>query len=310
MSIWGLTLMFLIDTFCPASFVLNIDPSCNTENEPMLQRDKQDKTISLSMPKRAIVIANHQIYADWIYIWCLAYFAKAQGSLKIILKDSLKRLPVFGSVMTFFEFIFLKRKLAADKDTIVNNLTRSREANNPMWLLLFPEGTVISESTRKRSSDYAKKMDMQDNRYTLLPRSTGLKLCMETLGDNPEWLYDLTIGYQGVKANENPEDVYTIPSIFSTCRYPKQIHVHIRRFKISDLPKDDDAFAQWMFDRFVEKDQLMAHFYEHGKFPGECDAELPIVMKEPTPSFCLLWLSFVPCIPLIKLASSAIKSIL
>lgn len=133
---------------------------------------------------------------------------------------------------------------------------------------------------------------------------------METLGDNPEWLYDLTIGYQGVKANENPEDVYTIPSIFSTCRYPKQIHVHIRRFKISDLPKDDDAFAQWMFDRFVEKDQLMAHFYEHGKFPGECDAELPIVMKEPTPSFCLLWLSFVPCIPLIKLASCAIKSIL
>lgn len=61
MSIWGLTLMFLIDTFCPASFVLNIDPSCNTDSEPMLRKDKQDNTISLSMPKRAIVIANHQV---------------------------------------------------------------------------------------------------------------------------------------------------------------------------------------------------------------------------------------------------------
>lgn len=64
MSIWGLTLMFLIDTFCPASFVLNIDPSCNTDTEPMLQKDKQDKTIGLSMPKRAIVIANHQVMRD------------------------------------------------------------------------------------------------------------------------------------------------------------------------------------------------------------------------------------------------------
>lgn len=37
-----------------------------------------------------------QIYADWVYIWCIAYLAKAHGVLKIILKSSLKNLPIYG----------------------------------------------------------------------------------------------------------------------------------------------------------------------------------------------------------------------
>lgn len=41
-------------------------------------------------------MGRYQIYADWVYIWCLAYLAKAHGVLKIILKSSLKNLPVYG----------------------------------------------------------------------------------------------------------------------------------------------------------------------------------------------------------------------
>lgn len=43
--------------------------------------------------------------------------------------------------MRFFDFIFLKRKLALDHDTIVGNLERSKKSDQPMWLVLFPEGT-------------------------------------------------------------------------------------------------------------------------------------------------------------------------
>lgn len=45
--------------------------------------------------------------------------------------------------MQFFDFIFLKRKLALDRDTIVSNLERSKKSDQPMWLVLFPEGTGI-----------------------------------------------------------------------------------------------------------------------------------------------------------------------
>lgn len=41
-----------------------------------------------------------------------------------------------------------------------------------------------------------------------------------------------------------------------------------RRFAVADMPLDDDeAFGQWILDRYKEKDKLLQHFYDHGRFP-------------------------------------------
>ncbi|KAI7859522.1 acyltransferase-domain-containing protein [Circinella umbellata] len=289
---WVHVVVWLIQTFAPSEFVLNIDSSCDND---MVQRDKQGKATGVTFPRRLIVISNHQIYADWLYIWLVAFVANAHGSMKIILKHSLKYLPVF-----VFNFIFLKRKLALDKETIVNNLERSKRYKIPTWLMLFPEGTVISESTRERSASFAKKNDMSDNRFTLLPRSTGLKLILETLGDDPEWMYDFTIGYEGVKATDIPENVYTIRSIFSLGIFPKQIHVYIRRYRIPDIPfQDDKVFSQWLFDRWVEKDKMLAHFYENGQFPdGREKLHMPIRLKNTIYDVGMMYVMLLPYIPL------------
>ncbi|KAI8145357.1 acyltransferase-domain-containing protein [Fennellomyces sp. T-0311] len=301
---WVHVLVGLLQYFAPSTFILTMDSSC--DGTDIVTRDKQGGVTGLSFPKRIIVTSNHQIYADWIYIWLIAFHAKAHGSLKIILKHSLVYLPVFGLGMQIFDFIFLKRKLALDRDTIVNNLERSKRFKIPMWLLLFPEGTVISEDTRKRSKNFAKKNDMSDNRFTLLPRSTGLKLILETLGDDPEWMYDFTIGYSGVKATDIPEKVYTIRSIFSQGWFPRQIHVYVRRFRIPDMPlHDDNAFSKWMFDRWAEKDNMMAHFYQEGSFAakeGQEVVELPIRLQNPVSDIGKLYLMLIPYIPLCILA--------
>lgn len=49
-------------------------------------------------PMRDIVIGNHQIYMDWIYIWALMARLRREGDVKIILKRSLLKIPVFGLV--------------------------------------------------------------------------------------------------------------------------------------------------------------------------------------------------------------------
>jgi hypothetical protein len=46
----------------------------------------------------AILIANHQTFADWWYLWCWAYTKNQHGSLRIILKSSLKHIPIWGWV--------------------------------------------------------------------------------------------------------------------------------------------------------------------------------------------------------------------
>ncbi|KAF9191098.1 hypothetical protein BGZ51_007807, partial [Haplosporangium sp. Z 767] len=50
----------------------------------------------LDMPDRMIFISNHQIYSDWMYLWCFSYFAEKHRALKIILRGDLTWIPVFG----------------------------------------------------------------------------------------------------------------------------------------------------------------------------------------------------------------------
>ncbi|KAI9021006.1 acyltransferase-domain-containing protein [Phycomyces nitens] len=309
MRMWSQGIIGIVQFFAPSPLVITMDDSCSGN---AFQRDSQGNVTGLSFPKRIVVTANHQIYADWLYIWCVSYLAGAHGAMKIVLKESLKNLPVYGMGMQYFDFIFLKRKLADDKDTIQDNLMRSKEVNLPMWLLLFPEGTVISKKMRDRSEAYAKKNDLKDNQYTLLPRSTGLRLSTEALGDSVEWLYDMTIGYSGVGSNDIPEDVYTIQGIFFFGKYPKKVHVHIRRFAVKTIPKEEEAYAKWVQDRWVEKDALMSHFYTHGIFPSQNSqtAEIPIRLKNPIVELLQVYVCVLPYIPFTIVAWPTIRQYL
>lgn len=43
-------------------------------------------------------MANHMTFADWIYLWLFAMHVGAHGNVKIIMKEELKRIPIFGWV--------------------------------------------------------------------------------------------------------------------------------------------------------------------------------------------------------------------
>lgn len=42
------------------------------------------------------MIANHQIYTDWWYIWLFSCFRNAHGEIKILLIEALSRIPLMG----------------------------------------------------------------------------------------------------------------------------------------------------------------------------------------------------------------------
>ncbi|KAF7724649.1 hypothetical protein EC973_000821 [Apophysomyces ossiformis] len=311
MRMWSENLVALVQFFAPSNLVLTFDESCScaartdgvkvlNDVEELLSRNEKGEISGLSFPDRIIVTANHQIYADWVYIWCIAYLAGAHGA-----------------GMQFFDFVFLKRKLALDKENILNNLTRSKKSGNPLWLILFPEGTGC---TRKKSQEYAAKNNIKDNRFTLLPRSTGLRLCTLALDDSVEWLYDFTIGYSGIHADVNPEDVYTISKIFFLGQNPKKIHVHIRRYRVADIPKDAEAFAQWVHQRWVEKDAFMSQFYKEGRFISPDNEqermaynsrtfEIPIKLNSSLLELAQPYVFLLSYIPLMKMVQTLFHSL-
>lgn len=110
--------------------------------------------------------------------------------------------------MRFYSFIFLARKWEKDKARIQHRIDKlntrhhglqaDKDQMDPMWLLMFPEGTNLSENGRRASTAWAAKSGLEDMRYQLLPRSTGLRFCLQGLSKTVEWVYDCTIAYEGV----------------------------------------------------------------------------------------------------------------
>ncbi|KAK4992038.1 hypothetical protein LTR50_001434 [Elasticomyces elasticus] len=245
-----------------------------------------DGRLECDFPERLVLIANHQIYTDWLYLWWIAYTSHMHGHIYIILKQSLKFVPVIGPAMMFYGFIFVARKWATDQARIRYRLRKlnsrhqgpmsgpTEGALDPMWLLLFPEGTNLSENTRKGSARWAEKQGTQDLAHCILPRSTGLQFCLQELRGTLEWVYDCTIAYEGVPRGQYGQDLYALRSVYLQGRPPKSVNMYWRRFKVSDIPFDDkDAMEQWTLQRWREKDHLLEQFLQTGRFPADTAGE-------------------------------------
>ncbi len=170
-------------------------------------RRTTDGRLQTDFPERLVMISNHQIYTDWLYLWWISYTSRMHGHIYIILKESLKYIPFIGPGMMFYGFVFMGRKWAEDKPRLQHRLQKLKETHggpmtghgslDPMWLLIYPEGTNLSANTRKGSKKWAEKQGIPDLKRQLLPRSTGLLFCLQQLNGSVDWVYDCTVAYEG-----------------------------------------------------------------------------------------------------------------
>ncbi|QEU61949.1 Cst26 [Kluyveromyces lactis] len=253
----------------------------------------------------AVVIANHQIYTDWVFLWWLAYVSERAGNVYIMLKKSLESIPLLGSGMTNYKFIFMNRKWEKDRINLSNKLheidldargvgiiagnsptTKTEEGLNiwdeakvekkgeqwPYWLILFPEGTNLSAGTRARNKAFAEKSRLSPFKHVLLPRTTGLKFCLQKLRNSCEYVYDITIAYSGVRAEEYGQDIYKLGNIFLKGKAPKLVDIYIRAIRLDDIPlEDDEEFHSWLFSVWDLKDKLLDNYYKTGSFQLDPD---------------------------------------
>jgi 1-acyl-sn-glycerol-3-phosphate acyltransferase len=200
---FGLLIITLTQWFSPTIVRVSGDSSVRGQ-----LRQSEDGSLEMDFPERLVMIANHQIYTDWLYLWWIAYTNRMHGHVYIILKESLKYIPIIGPGIMFYGFVFMARNWARDKPRLQHRLQKLKsrhggpmsgsESLDPMWLMIFPEGTNLSGNTRRKSANWAEKQGIGDFQYQLLPRSTGLLYCLQELRGTLDWVYDCTVAYEGI----------------------------------------------------------------------------------------------------------------
>ncbi|RAH83917.1 putative acyltransferase [Aspergillus japonicus CBS 114.51] len=279
---FGLVITALTQWGCPT--VVRVSGDKSVRNQIHLAEDGRLRT---DFPERLVMIANHQVYTDWIYLWWVAYTNQMHGRIFIILKESLKYIPIIGQGMTFYGFIFMARKWLSDKPRLQHRLEKLKTQHlgsqsssphyDPMWLLIFPEGTNLSINTKRRSAEYAAKQGLPTLQHQIIPRSTGLFFCLQQLRGTVEWVYDCTVAYEGPPKGSLPDKYFTLRSTYLQGRPPTSVNMHWRRFAVADIPLDSQSeFDAWIRARWAEKDQLLEEWFETGRFPTELGGSIVV----------------------------------
>ncbi|KAJ3235086.1 hypothetical protein HDU81_000833 [Chytriomyces hyalinus] len=235
------------------------------------------ETTASSLATRSLIIANHQTLLDWMFVWVAAWRMGRHGDLRIVLKDSLQRIPVFGWGMHFFSFIFVARKWAKDEQVLSHRCTHLRHTSTSRGgysLLLFPEGTIISPDTLAKSHAFSEKRgDVYRCERVLVPRYKALWVCLSQLylgldgGKHDDTLetvkqqrlqsfVDMTIAYEpaiNVKDGMFPEKVFSPRSLFlPDWSAPKNLQnwkIPPQRVQIMFETIDESEWAAFLVDR-------------------------------------------------------------
>uniref|UniRef100_A0A1A8H7P9 Lysocardiolipin acyltransferase 1 n=2 Tax=Nothobranchius korthausae TaxID=1143690 RepID=A0A1A8H7P9_9TELE len=205
--------------------------------------------------ERSVIIMNHRTRLDWMFLWCCLLRYSYLRLEKICLKAALKIVPGFGWAMQVACFVFIQRRWEVDKKHLANMLDYFCDIREPLQLLLFPEGTDLTENTRAKSDVYAAQNNLPKVEYVLHPRTTGFTFIVERLrkGDNLDAVHDITVAY--------PKNIPQTEHHLIMGQFPREIHFHVRRYPVSSLPASSSELESWCQERWAEKEVRLRDFY-------------------------------------------------
>lgn len=211
---------------------------------------------SIPEKENAIVIVNHRSYDDFLLVNSVAFRKGMIKSLKYFAKDSLKFLPAFGWGMYLMGQIFVKRNWTSDQKSINKAYGNIKKEKEPVWIIMYLEGTRINAQKLIQSHEFARKRNLPILNNVLLPRTKGLKATLNAFrNSHVKYVYDFTLVYQ-----HKEKGFAVLPSvakILSEDLSDYQFHVHIRRIPMEDIPEDENEINEWAIQLYKDKDDLL-----------------------------------------------------
>lgn len=183
-------------------------------------------------------------------------------------------------ILLFPEGGFLhKRREVSTKFAMKNNLPVLQHTTIPrVGAVQNIVATIGPEKNKLLSNGNADVSSTRSCCSHVFPRLTALFPADNNPADKClKWIIDLTVAYP----NGKPLD---ITNIFFASAPPCNTVFHYRCYPVSEvcscsnqtvpsrtilsqLPTDNEELKQWVYDRYIEKDAMLAKYYETGKFP-------------------------------------------
>eukprot|EP01101_Sappina_pedata_P003121 TRINITY_DN1333_c0_g1_i1.p1 TRINITY_DN1333_c0_g1~~TRINITY_DN1333_c0_g1_i1.p1 ORF type:complete len:407 (-),score=139.07 TRINITY_DN1333_c0_g1_i1:95-1315(-) len=236
----------------------------------------------LPVGENAIYVSNHPSETDWFYCWSLAIRKSTIRGVKIVLKDTMRMIPGGGWAMENLQYIFLTRRWENDELAMshrVNHLIKEKAENDEnFWLVIFPEGTTIDQTTMDSSKRFSDKMGLKHLDYLLQPRATGFSHIVSLARKNVSAIYDITVTYSlpegcslGQESAETKEASkwwqVGLPEITTSLsgQFPQTVHIFVKRYDISEVPEKKEELAAWLMSVWHKKEERIRQFYATGQ---------------------------------------------
>ncbi len=152
--------------------------------------------------EHSILLLNHKYEIDILIITAVCNYFGMEGNLRGFAKKSLQYLPIFGWLWKLQEHVFLERSFEKDKKILEERLQSLLGHDDPVTLVLFPEGTRLTEEKYIASMAFAREKGLPELKHHLLPRTRGFETCVQTVkNDNFESSLPVAV-YDGIVVME------------------------------------------------------------------------------------------------------------
>lgn len=157
-------------------------------------------------------------------------------------------------------FMFISRDWARDQQYLTDSFSYFRALDYPLQLLVFPEGTDLSESNKEKSQTYAKERGLSQYEYVLHPRTKGFIHCINEMRKFKiaPTIINMSVGYVGT-IPQNERDI-----VFGN--WPKEIHFFSEQIPSSDIPEENSGIERWLKQIWQKKEAQLKEFYSKNRF--------------------------------------------
>ncbi len=202
-----------------------------------------------------LIELNRLLYIAWISTYGFPY----PGQFKAVAKAELSHIPAFGWLLYLSDFIFLKRKWETDRIYITSrlrDLSNFSESGFPLSILIFPEGTRLTPQKLENSQNFARSNGLFVFNKLLYPRFKGFLGLMPIIRSKLDYLVDCTLIFK--------QGIPTIADVLKG-KADQTVHLHIRKFPVSEIPEEPDSLKEWLRQKWIEKEKIIESYEKNPK---------------------------------------------